>query len=60
MACRAYPDEIPYNYPRDDHKSVQSNQVGNFVFEKASDELQDIVRYDGTIDDQRFAEFGHY
>jgi hypothetical protein len=39
FACRAYPNEIPYGYPKDDHKEIQHNQVGDYVFNDVPDEL---------------------
>jgi hypothetical protein len=58
-ACRAYPEEIPYNYPKGGHEKIQPNQVGNFVYEKVDDELFMIADTDEVLSDIRFAEFGH-
>lgn len=60
VACRAYPDEIPYGYPEDGHVKVQDNQIGNFVFEQVDPKLVDIIEKDESIEDARFEEFGHY
>jgi hypothetical protein len=56
-ACRAYPDGIPYPYPKDDHKEIQHNQVGDFTFKKVSDNMRGIAYEDEELSDTRFAEF---
>jgi hypothetical protein len=60
MACRAYPDEIPYNYPEDGHEKLQYNQVGTYLFEKVSNEMFLIADTDERLSKMRFLDFGHY
>jgi hypothetical protein len=59
-ACRAYPYEIPYGYPKGDHEQIQPNQTGNYTFKQVSDEMRGIAYKDEELGDARFAEFGRY
>ena len=56
FACRAYPEEIPYNYPKDGHINVQDNQTGDFVFVKCTTELLRIAETDMVLGNKRFKE----
>jgi hypothetical protein len=55
-ACRAYPEEIPYNFPKDDHEEIQDNQVGNYLFKRVTDEMFEIA-LDDELGEERVKEF---
>jgi hypothetical protein len=58
-ACRAFPDGIPEIDAVLGHIIIMDNQVGNFIYEKASDELFLIADTDEELGNTRFDEFGH-
>lgn len=55
--CRAYPEGRPYGYPKDGHKEVQDNQVGDFVYKKCEPDMKNIAERDIELGDIRVKEY---